>query len=312
MLLRSRRVIEPRPLPLPSTTWSLEWALRGQAAPYKVVEHLVADQSLIEHAHESSFLGCFGQDACTVYSNTDGPHPRHVLGVADGVGGWEAYGYDSGVLARDLLARLQARVSVTTTTTCELDPRALLIEAFAASKTRGIVKGGATTACIAVLDVLSADEAWLRTANLGDCGYALFRGNKLIHLSLQQRTVVVNQVHADVPLQMAIVPDHLRSDSPFCEDDPVLADVDAHRVQHGDVVLLSSDGLWDNLRVPHETSLHTWWQAQTEMTGDDDIVDLVAAANNLAAYACERMSHPYSQHTKPDDLVVLLARVLCN
>lgn len=33
----------------------------------------------------------------------------------------------------------------------------------------------------------------------------------------------------------------------YCDDSPAEAMLDAHRVQEGDLIVLASDGLWDNL-----------------------------------------------------------------
>ena len=279
--------------------WSLEWAIRGKAAPYKTsVDQLGADQSVVENGEAASFVGCFGQDACAVYSNTT--KSCHLLSVADGVGGWNKFGYDSGVLARELVTQLL--VTAPSSSSSSSLPQDLLASAFTTIKAQGLVKGGSTTVCVAMLDVVDGEEgAHLRTANLGDCGYALFRDDKLIYLSEQQRS-------GNTPMQMAIIPDELlRDESSFCNCDPSSADVQSHRVQHGDIVLLASDGLWDNLYLPHSVTLEQWWTLQ------DRKVNLTAATNKLFGYALDRMKRPLlpdeRKRGKPDDMVVLLARI---
>lgn len=72
------------------------------------------------------------------------------------------------------------------------------------------------------------------TANLGDSGYMLLRkeGIDLVQLFRSKE-----QQHSfNFPFQVGTG-----------GDDPARADTQVHEVRHGDIIILGSDGLWDNL-----------------------------------------------------------------
>jgi serine/threonine protein phosphatase PrpC len=92
------------------------------------------------------------------------------------------------------------------------------------AKTHNIL--GSTTACIAVL---RHDE--LRVANIGDCGISIIRNNHYVFRSEEQQ-------HAfNFPYQLGI-----RS-----RDEPAHAQSFAVKVKKGDIIIMGSDGLYDNL-----------------------------------------------------------------
>lgn len=85
---------------------------------------------------------------------------------------------------------------------------------------------GSTTACIAVL---RHDE--LRVANIGDCGISIIRNNHYVFRSEEQQ-------HAfNFPYQLG-----LRS-----RDQPSHAQSFTVKVKKGDIIVMGSDGLYDNL-----------------------------------------------------------------
>lgn len=85
---------------------------------------------------------------------------------------------------------------------------------------------GSTTACIAVL---RHDE--LRVANIGDCGISIIRNNHYVFRSEEQQ-------HAfNFPYQLGI-----RS-----RDQPHHAQSFSIKVKKGDIIIMGSDGLYDNL-----------------------------------------------------------------
>lgn len=85
---------------------------------------------------------------------------------------------------------------------------------------------GSTTACIAVL---RHDE--LRVANIGDCGISIIRNNHYVFRSEEQQ-------HAfNFPYQLGI-----RS-----KDQPHHAQSFNIKIKKGDIIIMGSDGLYDNL-----------------------------------------------------------------
>jgi serine/threonine protein phosphatase PrpC len=126
---------------------------------------------------------------------------------------------------------------------------------------------GSTTACIAIL---RKDE--LRVANIGDCGISIVRNNHYIFRSEEQQ-------HAfNFPYQLGI-----RS-----RDQPSHAQSFTIKVQKGDIIIMGTDGLYDNLF-------------------DKDILNLVR--NHVQAYTIPGTAHrpPRVRNLQPQILSDILA-----
>ncbi|KHJ94956.1 protein phosphatase 2C [Oesophagostomum dentatum] len=174
--------------------------------------------------------GVYGDDACFIsrFKNT------FVVGVADGVGGWRKYGIDPSQFSRKLMRECEKRVS-----SGDFDPKkpeTLLEKAFKATaeSPRPV---GSSTACVLVVH-----QEMLYSANLGDSGFMVVRDGRVLTKSEEQ-------VHYfNAPFQLTLPPEGYRG---FIGDTPDLADKSEIRVQKGDIVLLATDGLWDNLTEQH-------------------------------------------------------------
>ncbi|KAJ6816174.1 putative protein phosphatase 2C 80 [Iris pallida] len=145
---------------------------------------------------------------------------EQAIGVADGVGGWADQGIDSGRYARQLMSnsaaaiREQAKGSV--------DTGAVLEKAY--SKTREM---GSSTACIIALT-----DQGVHAVNIGDSGFIVVRDGSTIFRS------PVQQHEFNMPYQL---------DSRGYGDLPSAAQVFNIPVQPGDVIVMGTDGLFDNL-----------------------------------------------------------------
>ncbi|KJH47773.1 protein phosphatase 2C [Dictyocaulus viviparus] len=174
--------------------------------------------------------GVYGDDACFIsrFKNT------FVVGVADGVGGWRKYGIDPSEFSRKLMRECEKRVS-----SGDFDPRkpeALLEKAFKATA-EAPRPVGSSTACVLVIH-----QQMLYSANLGDSGFMVIRDGRVIVKSEEQ-------VHYfNAPFQLTLPPEGYRG---FIGDSPDLADKSEICVQKGDIILLATDGLWDNLTEQH-------------------------------------------------------------
>lgn len=153
-----------------------------------------------------------------------------LICVADGVGGWADSGVDPAIYSKrlcsiiDLLYRSDDNRYL-------MSPKLLLVDA--------VNKNEETGSCTCCLLTLDDKDALLHACNLGDSGYMILRGveaqeNKM-DLSIFFQTQ--EQQHAfNFPFQVGT---H--------GDDPNKGESFAHTVQHGDIIVLGSDGLWDNL-----------------------------------------------------------------
>jgi len=222
-----------------------------------------------------------------------------AVGIADGVGGWSGQGIDPALFAWELMNRCQDVAEHEAPPAA--DPRRLLESGFELlRKASGGAPVGSSTACVASLDRLSGE---LRVANLGDSGAFLVRGGGDCVLESKAQ-----QHRFNCPYQLMVAPAGYGGG-----DDPKLADVYAAKVQEGDLLVLATDGVLDN--VSREQLL----DVATEMrsAGPEAIAErLVHLARTRARGGDET---PFSlaaraagyRHVggKPDDITVVVARV---
>jgi len=154
-----------------------------------------------------------GEDA--YFISTDGL----VLGVADGVGGWAEVGVDPAIYSKALM---KGSKDFTKTPNYSKDP----VDIMSAGYTISTDIVGSSTCCICVLD-----GGYLRCANLGDSGFMVIRRNQVHFRSREQ------QHSFNFPYQLG-------SQS---SDRPEAAILDNVPILDGDLVIVGTDGLFDNL-----------------------------------------------------------------
>ncbi|KAI8948939.1 phosphatase 2C-like domain-containing protein [Xylaria longipes] len=104
------------------------------------------------------------------------------------------------------------------------------------------IRAGGSTASVAI----ASENGKLEVANLGDSGFVHLRLNA-VHAYSEPQTHAFN-----TPYQLSIVPASMLAraaafgGAQLC-DYPKDADVTQHTLKHGDIVVLASDGVWDNL-----------------------------------------------------------------
>ncbi|XP_030564317.1 protein phosphatase PTC7 homolog fig [Drosophila novamexicana] len=243
----------------------------------------------------------FGEDSWFVSSTPK----AETMGVADGVGGWRKLGIDAGVFARELMSHCseiaeQAEYD-------GLNPRQLLIDSYDRLKNkRPCNVCGSSTACLVTLH---RPDCTLHSANLGDSGFLVLRNGRVLHRSDEQ-------LHCfNTPYQLT-VPPHPAMDC-VLRDSPEQA-VSTHLpLQPGDLVLLATDGLFDN--VPESMLINQLRALQGETRAEY----LQQAANRLVELAKTLSVSPtfqspfalkarannvdYGIGGKPDDITVILA-----
>ena len=160
-----------------------------------------------------------GEDAALVTDN--------ILAVADGVGGWADSGIDPAKYSRQLCTNFDDLVRKDEGKGDYVkDPQRLLIDGVELTR-----ETGSCTVCIASL---ALDEPQLLTANLGDSGFLHLRKNGLDLVSIFRSQ---EQQHSfNFPYQVGTG-----------GDDPAKAESKTHEVCHNDILVLGTDGLFDNL-----------------------------------------------------------------
>lgn len=169
------------------------------------------------------------------------------LGVADGVGGWaQVKGANPALYSRKIMHYASAELEklddimdadYTIEDYNNVDPRAILQKSYDLTNRDAVEERllGSTTALIAIL---RDDE--LRIANVGDCGILIIRNNVPIFRTEEQ------QHSFNFPYQLGT----------GSRDSPADAQTFSVKIEEGDIVILGSDGMFDNVF-------------------DEDIVDIV-------------------------------------
>jgi serine/threonine protein phosphatase PrpC len=180
-------------------------------------------------------------------------------------------------------------------------------------------------------------DLYMSSANLGDSGYVVLRNGRVIYRSEFQRSDRLVK-------QLAIIPERFRGPNCcYCSDKPEEADEQVHPINAGDIIVVASDGLFDNLVTPpcQYIPLIGYFPLAAESRDDSFYVDLeqriealferchqqISVENPglglndtsyirqqlidrfrdiLVAEASEFMSSPYG---KPDDLTVIVAQI---
>ncbi|KAG0004679.1 hypothetical protein BGZ80_009673 [Entomortierella chlamydospora] len=162
---------------------------------------------------------------------------RHdALGVADGVGGWSnTTGANPALYSRKLMhyafLELEKYDNIEEDAFYDyfnVDPVQILEKSYEQSaidaKKEGLI--GSSTACLAIL---RDDE--LRIANLGDCGVSVIRHNEFVFRTEEQ------QHSFNYPYQLGT----------GSTDHPSDALAFTVKVESGDIVVMGTDGIFDNL-----------------------------------------------------------------
>ncbi|KJZ73045.1 hypothetical protein HIM_07617 [Hirsutella minnesotensis 3608] len=166
-----------------------------------------------------------------------------AFGVADGVGGWTDSGVDPADFSHgfcDYMA--DAAWSHDATARDSLTARKLMQKGYDAVCNDNSLHAGGSTACVAV----AAPDGTLDVANLGDSGFLHLRLNAVNAYSEPQ-------THAfNTPFQLSLIPPRLAArmaafGGTQLSDLPRDSDVSQHHLRHGDLLILATDGVLDNL-----------------------------------------------------------------
>ncbi|CAH0486869.1 unnamed protein product [Peronospora farinosa] len=227
-----------------------------------------------------------------------------VVGVADGVGGWNENGVDPGKISRSLMHNAAAFVRQQT----EKNDRASTQEVLAYGYNKAVlddeVEAGSTTACIVRLKQSIDFKPVLEYSNLGDSGFVVIRNGQIIFRSKFQ-------YYGRAPYQLAKIPLRFKQFGAI-ENHPDDADSGEIDVQDGDIVVLATDGVWDNFapdlektqaRFPPVLSWRRYWAGELA-----SFVEIIAENPDKAA---ENIVLASLRHNlKPDDITVVVAKVV--
>lgn len=191
----------------------------------------------------SSFDDC-GDDSFCI-SETD---KEIIMGVADGVGEWAEGGYNPGLFAQSLMRNIK-EISETKLSESKADLRWLLKTAFTkiVEDSQLVDKKeqkpiGSSTVCVASIDKVNGS---LNFANFGDSSMVIISrksAQKPSSLRVAFKTEP-QQSDFNCPYQMTLFP----SGSSKFLDNKVECNKDPITLNSGDIVLLMTDGVLDNM-----------------------------------------------------------------
>ncbi|XP_010414294.1 PREDICTED: probable protein phosphatase 2C 26 isoform X1 [Camelina sativa] len=156
-----------------------------------------------------------GEDAFFVSSYRGG-----VMAVADGVSGWAEQDVDPSLFSKELMANASRLVD---DEDVRYDPGFLIDKAHTATTSRG-----SATIILAMLEEVGI----LKIGNVGDCGLKLLREGQIIFATTPQ------EHYFDCPYQLS---------SEGSAQTYLDASFSIVEVQKGDVIVMGSDGLFDNV-----------------------------------------------------------------
>lgn len=217
-----------------------------------------------------------------------------VLGVFDGVGGWA----DSGVDPRDYAVKLSEGAQEATDVKHMDNP--VDVMRYAADYAKKTV--GSSTACI-----VNLKDSTLTSANLGDSGFMLVRITSNNMKDIQYYKTKEQQFSFNFPYQLGTRSRNRAEDS----------DVASIPVQPNDIIILGTDGLFDNLDDARIIKI----VYDNVMASSLDTLNVTSLSRAIANEAFKVSQDPEAvtpftigsnyryRGGKPDDITVLVSRV---
>ena len=224
-----------------------------------------------------------GEDAFFLYNNNN----CSSIGVADGVGGWAEQGIDSGIYSKKLLSHVYDYIDNWNGYNADV----VLKKSLNYAKNNTKVLGSSTAS------VLLLNNGYLYTANIGDSGFLIIRDNNIIYKSQSQ------QHSFNYPYQIQ-----------YNGGDSIDETVeDKIPIQYGDIIILATDGLFDNIYPAQILNL-----MNRNNNLDKLVVDIVENAFNLSknnewmspfAYEAHKNRINQMKGGKMDDITVVIAQI---
>jgi protein phosphatase PTC7 len=239
--------------------------------------------------------------SCYIKDHDEDAHFGHaeagVIGVADGVGGYRGKGVDASAFSRALMHNAFAEVAMTAVPGTRFCPRALLERAHQ-------MTAAAHTPAASTAAIVSLAGRTLKWAYVGDSGFVVIRDGRILLRSRPQ------QHYFNCPYQLSSKQDSSR-----------LADADVGEVaaKEGDIVILGTDGLFDNV---FDDEIERMVRMGTALGFAPENMAEVIAGFACEAASCADRDTPYSSlgrtqpgnasftGGKPDDITVVVAYVV--
>jgi len=238
---------------------------------------------------------------------------EYAAGIADGVGGWNMQGFSSAKFSR-LLMHLcnEYQKNHTEQNPGEIPGPMEILEKGYYMMPLGII--GSTTACIAVIS-----EGVIHTTTLGDSSYFILRDGKILHRGPILEHAFNHPFQLSDRLLIALTKSKAATIDQAQADWPMDSLEMKHEAKEGDILLLMTDGILDNLWEKDIESITQNWMtsksAQNITMLAAGIVDLArkvsASVSSNTPFQSKAMAQGmFVPGGKPDDMGVVACRVV--
>lgn len=238
---------------------------------------------------------------------------KNMMGVSDGVSAWSAYGLgNSGYLAFYLMSN--ARVAAEKRDIN--DTEKLIHEAFEAvwdlheNKLVSIPNGSATIVAMKLHQHPITHQSFVQYSNLGDCMIMIIRPEilddhttnlRIIHQSKKLYSFHEHARGIPVPLQLVFYPAQGRK---LSTEQSGGVDTQTVEVQDGDITIMASDGLWDNLMTDDALRIVSTFFHPRKRDAQGE--DLPLCPKDMAKKLVEEA---FRINIKPDDITAIVGIV---
>lgn len=162
-----------------------------------------------------------GEDAYYVSPN--------VISIADGVSQWVDWGVDPAEFPKSLMYYISQLVENATNSTIFSNPKAMLNYAFDRASANG--------SCTASVMSLDKNLPLIYSGQVGDSGFEILRRVNGSWAIVEEYVSI--QWIFNMPFQLC--------KDPNFGDNPEIGDYRVIKIEHNDVILMATDGIWDNL-----------------------------------------------------------------
>jgi len=247
-----------------------------------VGKRVVAAAACIPDPDKANLPGGCGEDSFFISKDVN------TLGVADGVGGWRDKGVDSSKYSRCLMENARQKADRTAS---KAHPLHVLDHAYNGCKD---VMGSSTAAVLSV-----SPDYKLNGVNVGDSGFMVVRDGAVILRTKEQ------QYSFNAPFQLGTGSD----------DTPATGDRYSVQLRPDDIVILGTDGVFDNLFDSQILQMVSRWDSNAAVNSNPTRLarELADAAANASRSSDET---PFERNSggrfpggKVDDITVMVARI---
>ncbi|KAL4872218.1 hypothetical protein BDV12DRAFT_152009 [Aspergillus spectabilis] len=229
-----------------------------------------------------------------------------AFAVADGVGGWAESRVDPADFSHGLCGYMAETALEWDQPAEQLRAKSLLQAGYDRVVADDSIRAGGCTASVGV----GLDDGRIELANLGDSGSVLLRQAAVHHYSIPQ-------THGfNTPYQLSIIPPRMRQQASvfggsFLEDFPRDATTTTLHMHHGDVLMLATDGVFDNLnnqdilKLVTSRMLYTgaWTASTSPNTGitpaDPEALGRLTGPEGLSSLIASSLTSKSNSNKKP-------------